>query len=81
MASRILFLAVRGFNVRDYLGFHKSKIAGNACQVECIRPKSCRVPLARYIAVVSMRPSNCGNYLKTHLPSTESERDGRESHV
>jgi Fe-S-cluster containining protein len=45
--SQILFLAVRGFNVSDCLGFSKSQIPGNTCQIECSRPKSCPVPLAR----------------------------------
>jgi hypothetical protein len=81
VASRILFLAVRGFNVPDCLGSPKSQIPGNACQVECSIPKSWRVLSSPYVAVASMRPSNCGNALKSHQPSTESERDGRESAV
>jgi hypothetical protein len=79
--SQILFLAVHGFNVSDYLGFLKSQIPENTCQIECSRPKSCPVPLALYVTVASVRHSNCGNVLKPHLPSTEPEMDGSESTV
>jgi hypothetical protein len=78
-ASQILFLAGAGLMCQIAWGTLSSQIPGNACQVECSRPKSCRVPSSPYVAVASARPSNCGNILKPHLPSTESERDGSES--
>jgi hypothetical protein len=79
-ASRILSLALRGFNGSDCLRCRILQIPGNACQVEC------KVPIPPGVfhmvfLVASVRPSNCRNVLKSHQPSTESERDGSESAV
>jgi hypothetical protein len=61
----------RGFNGSDCLRFCSPRVPGNVCQVECSRPKSCWVPLAPYVAVASVRPSNCRNAIKSHFPSTD----------